>query len=117
HLKAQLSSFRIDQRLDERMSGREPLTFELALDPVEEDFELRFTMGEPIELFGLAGQVLIADVVLDGIECLDLDERLFNAGGLGLKRALKMAAAMSPALGVSQSGLLGIALVGGVAVG
>ncbi len=70
HLEAQPAGFGIDQRLDERMSGREPLAFELALDPVEEDLELGFAVGEPMELFGLSGQVLIADVLLDGISRL-----------------------------------------------
>jgi hypothetical protein len=46
-----------------------------------------------------------------------LGERLFNARGLGLERALKMAACMDPALSVGQSGLFRIALVSGVAVG
>ena len=70
HLEAQPAGFGIDQRLDERMSGREPLAFELALDPVEEDLELGFAVGEPMELFGLSGQVPIADVLLDGISRL-----------------------------------------------
>jgi hypothetical protein len=42
------SGFGIDQRFDERMSGREPLPF--ALDPVEEDFDLGLAVSEPIEL-------------------------------------------------------------------
>ena len=42
HLKAQPAGFGIGERLNERMTGREALTFELAVDPVEEDFDLRF---------------------------------------------------------------------------
>ena len=82
YLQAESSSFGVDQRLDERMSGREPLAFKLALDTVEENFDRRFAVGEPIKLFGIPGQTLIADLLLDAIQRLDLGECLFNAGGL-----------------------------------
>ena len=82
HFEAEPAGFRIDQRLDEWVSGREPLTFTLALDPVEEEFDFRFAVGKPMELFGVPGQVLNTDVVLDRIERLDLGERLRNADGL-----------------------------------
>jgi hypothetical protein len=71
HLKAEPASFGIDQRLDERMSGREALTFERAFHPVEEDFELGFAVREPIELFSLPGEAFVADFLVDGIERLD----------------------------------------------
>jgi hypothetical protein len=35
HLKPESSGLGIDRRLDERMGGREPLAFELALNPIE----------------------------------------------------------------------------------
>ena len=82
HLEAEPAGFGVGKRLDERMTGREPLPLELALDPVEEHLDLGFAVGEPIELFGIPDQVLIADFLLDGIERLDLGERLFNAVGL-----------------------------------
>jgi len=64
------------------MSGREPLAFELALDPVEEAFDGRSAVSEPIQLLALPGQVLITDLLLDAVEHLDLSECLFGAGGL-----------------------------------
>ncbi len=70
-----------------------------------------------LQLFGLAGQALVADLLLNGIEGLDLQQRLLDAVRLRLHRVLKMAACVSPALSVGQTGLLGIALVGGKAVG
>ena len=46
YLEAESSGFCIDQCLDERVSGREPLAFELAFDPIEEDFDRRFAVSE-----------------------------------------------------------------------
>jgi hypothetical protein len=82
HLKAEPAGFGIGERLDERMAGREPLPFELAAYPVEEDFNLRLAVGKAIELFGIPGQVLITDLLLDAIQRLDLGERLLDARGL-----------------------------------
>ena len=75
-------------------------------------------MGQPMQLLVFAGELSLSDLLLDGIHRLDLLQAP-RAGpvGLGLQRLEEAAAAMRPAPSVVDPGLLGILLVGGVAVG
>lgn len=68
-------------------------------------------MGQSIQLFVGADELLLANIVFDGINRLDLSQALGNAGGLGLEGFEDIAAGMRPALRVGQPGLLGIGVI------
>ena len=86
------------------------------LDPLEESLDLGFAVGQSMRLFGLTRELAFAELGFDVINGLDMLECFSDAGGLGVLGFKEGAARMCPALGMRQSGLLGITLVSGVAV-
>jgi len=71
---------------------------------------------QAIVAFLLAGQLLVADVRFDGVDRTDVIERLGHCARLGILGFKHLTSRVGPALGVGQSGLLGVVRVGAVAV-
>nr|WP_233279601.1 hypothetical protein [Acidihalobacter yilgarnensis] len=94
----------IGSRLGEWVSGQQTLVPELALDPIEEQFHLRLTVGQPVQVRVLAGQLAFADMLLDRVQRADLRQRL--AAALRRRRVdlEEAASCMRATLGVSQAG-------------
>ncbi len=91
--------------------------FQLPLDVVEEALDDRLAVREPMLLLGVPVEPQLPDLLLDGIETLHQREHVGDGLGLGGLGVEERAARMRPAQRVGNAGLLGIALVGGIAVG
>ncbi len=85
YLQPQAPVSRIAQGFDERIGGREPLALELLFDPGEEHLNLRFAVGQPVQLLVGIHKVVFSNVLFDGVKRLDLFKGLADAGGFGLE--------------------------------
>lgn len=70
-----------------------------------------------MQLLGVADKFAIADLFLDGVQCLDLLQRFGGAGGFGRQRLEEAAAAVRPTSSMVDASLLSILFVGCMAVG
>src|ERR1039457_368065 len=104
------------QRLDIRVARRETLAIELSIDPLKEELDQRFTMCQPMHLLGFPDELAIAYFVFDGVQRLDLLQRLGGAGRFRRQSIEEASAGMSPTSGVVDPSFLGVLFVRGVAV-
>ena len=107
----------IVKRFDEGARRREVLALELSIDPLEEELDERFAVGQSVKLLRFRGELAIADLILDGVERLDLLQGFGSSVGLSGQGLEEAASCMTPAQGVLYTGLLGVSMVGGIAVG
>ena len=117
NLEPNASFARVVQGFDKRVRRRKILTLKLPIDPLEEQLHERFNMGQSVELFRLADELAIADLIFNGVHSLDLLQGLGGARGLRGQRLEEASPRMAPAQGMKDAGLLGVLLVCGIAVG
>ncbi len=98
----------IVQRLDEGVARREALALQLSIDPFEEEPDQRFAVRQSMQLLGFTDEFEVADLFLDGVQRLDLLQRLGGAGGFRGQRLEETSAAVRATSSVIDPGLLGI---------
>ena len=90
--KALTPRARISERLGKRIARQEPLTFELSIDPLEELFDNRLAVSQPMQPLGLAAEATLANFGLDGIEAFDLGQGVRHTLGFNGLRLKKLSA-------------------------
>ena len=104
------------QRLGEGVARQQCGVACLRLGPVEEGLGHGFGVRQAVALLGLAGEAVLADVLLDGVEGADARQRLGHRLGLDVLSTLEATAGVRPALGMGEPGALDVARIGAVAV-
>ena len=97
--------------------GVKPWRFSCSIDPFEKKLDQRLAVRQAMQLLRFTDELAVADLLLDGVQRLDLLQGFGGAGGLRGQRLEEAAPAMRPASSVIDPGLLGVLLVGGIAVG
>ena len=117
YFQSESSLSRIGQCSRERAFRQQALILEALCHPVEEAIHQGLGVHQPVVFLLLALQFVLGDMGLDGVDRTDLVQRLgrsFRFDVLGLD---EFTPGVRPALAMGNAGDLGIALIGGIAVG
>lgn len=96
------------ERPGEGRGRGEPVLLEPLVHPREERLHVRLAVREPMHSLDLAGELLLPDLLLYGVDRGDAPQPLAHCPGVGRFGLEQLSPGMAPALCVDETELLGV---------